>query len=159
MASKPVIKWRRAVGGGLLLALAVLLSAVAWACGDGEPDEPLVLLTPASADEEAIVDAIVAAVNGLNARDPVLLRDYVTDTFVTRQPGQTFDQAVENAPDSFRIDGLRILEIEIDKDKAAALVSRTIDGELVPETVFLVRRDGRWLLERVTLPQTPEETS
>jgi len=158
VASKLAIKWR-AVGGGLLLALLVLSSAIAWACGDGGPEEPLVLLTPASADESAIVDAIVAAVNGLNARDPVLLGEHVTDSFITRQPGQTFEQAVENAPDSFRIDGLRILKIEIDKDEAAALVTRTIDGELVPETVFLVRQEGRWLLDRVTLAQTAEQAS
>ena len=158
MASKLAIKCR-AAGGVLLLALVVFLAAMASACGGGGPEEPLVLLTPASADESAIVDAIVAAVNGLNARDPVLLREHVTDSFVTRQPGQTFEQAVESAPDSFRIEGLRILKIEMDKDEAAALVTRTIDGELVPETVFLVRQEGRWLLDRVTLPQTPEEGS
>ena len=121
------------LGLSLLLALPLLVLACK---GDGGGN-----------DEEAVRDTIRQAAVAKNDHDYDQLSQLVTANFYGVEPNP---EALEDfLNQSLRIENLEIVSVTVAGDEATAEIARTEHGELIRETMFLLKVSGRWRLDRM----------
>ena len=119
---------------GLLSLLTVPMLALA--CGGGN-------------DEDAVRDAVREWVTAFNDEDFDQLRQLVTANLFGVDPAaEDFEEALGEF--AVKIENLEFLSVTVDGDKATAEITRIQDGRTLHDTMFLVKVDSRWLMDRLS---------
>lgn len=109
---------------------------LALACGGGN-------------DEDAVRDAVREWVTAFNDEDFDQLRQLVTANLFGVDPAaEDFEEALGEF--AVKIENLEFLSVTVDGDKATAEITRIQDGRTLHDTMFLVKVDSRWLLDRLS---------
>ncbi len=135
--------------------LLLVLGTIAAACGDDDGDE---------SDEDAITEVLEEMVTALNDRDFEALAPLITANALlnTEPTPEALQEAFENAETTRgpypQIEGFKIISVTVAGDEAIANVSRVgffhqeeaaSASETNEEIIILVKRDGRWLIDRI----------